>query len=101
MEFKGTKGRLEPKFVNGICIGIGTIGEYSQITANSVLGHIDTDEQYSREKEEIESNMLLYSKSYELLEFMFELKSKYESDGHLLNVNAGKINQLIKKATEL
>lgn len=59
MEFKGTKGELELKFVSGVCIGIGTIGLCSQITANTILP--ETDEEYEKEREEIESNMKIYS----------------------------------------
>ena len=70
MEFKGTKGELERKYVSGICIGIGIVGEYSQITANSVLEHLENDDQYEKEKEEIEANLLLYSKSTEMLEIL-------------------------------
>jgi hypothetical protein len=63
-EFKGTKGELELKYVSGICIGIGTIGDYSQITANTILP--DTDEEYEKEKEEILSNMKLYAAAFEM-----------------------------------
>lgn len=66
MEFKGTKDKLELKYVSGVCIGIGTVGDFSQMTANSILP--DTDKEYENEKLEIESNMLLYSKAIELLE---------------------------------
>lgn len=66
MEFKGTKGELELKFAGTICIGIGTKGNYSQITANSILP--ETDKEYKKEKEEIEANMKLYAAAPELLE---------------------------------
>ncbi len=32
-EFKGTKGPLERKYVSGICIGIGTAGDYTKNTS--------------------------------------------------------------------
>lgn len=66
LEFKGTKEELELKFVGPICIGIGTIGAYSQITANTILP--ETDIAYDNEKLEIESNMKLYAASKGLLE---------------------------------
>jgi len=75
LQFKGTPGLLELKYVSGICIGIGTVGNYSQITANSVIDHIETDKQYKKERLEIEANMLLYSKSPLLLD---GLKSSIE-----------------------
>jgi hypothetical protein len=65
MEFKGTKGPLEPIYIYDVCIGIGTIGDYTQITANSILP--DTDEDYDIEKEEIEANMKLYAAAPDLL----------------------------------
>ena len=66
MNWKGTKGVLEMKFMpGGICIGIGTVGNYCQITANSILP--ETDEEYEKEKEELEANMRLYAASRELL----------------------------------
>ena len=66
MKFKGTPGKLEMKFMKGgICIGIGTVGDYCQITANSILP--ETDEEYEKEKEELEANMRLYAASPLLL----------------------------------
>lgn len=105
MEFKGTKGELELKYVSGICIGIGTVGNYSQITANTILP--DTDEEYEKEKEEIESNMKLYSCAPGMLEMLKEsikeinhLKEHYRDIGHCskyLNL----CEELIKKATTI
>ena len=54
-----TKGEFEPKYVGEICIGIGQVGDYAQITANSILP--ETDEEYEKEKAEIEANMRLYA----------------------------------------
>jgi len=66
MKFKGTKGELEMKFMQGgICIGIGTVGDYCQITANSILP--ESDEEYAKEKEELEANMRLYATAPNLL----------------------------------
>lgn len=71
LEFKGTKGDLDLKFVGPICIGIGTSqaipggGTYSVVTANTILP--DTDEEYEEHKEEIEANMRLYAASPKLL----------------------------------
>lgn len=97
-EFKGTQGKLERKYVSGVCFGIGTFGNYSQITANSILP--DSDEQYKKEKTEIEANMLLYSKSPEMLEMLEHLtKVNPAHEGyHALKLKA--IN-LIKEATTL
>jgi len=65
--WKGTPGKLEIKFMPGdICIGIGTVGDYCQITANSILP--ESDEEYAKEKEELEANMRLYAAAPELLE---------------------------------
>lgn len=80
-EFKGTKGPLEKKFVGPICIGIGTTGEYSQITANSILP--ETDEEYDKEKEELEANMQLYANAPKLLEALQEALELLE--GHQPN----------------
>ena len=71
LEFKGTKGALEPKYISGICIGIGTIGNPYQVTANSILPN--TDNQYKKEKKEIEANMKLYASSKDLLDALQEL----------------------------
>lgn len=104
MEFKGTKGKLELKYVSGICIGIGTVGNFSQMTANSIIDHIKTDKQYKKEKIEIESNMLLYSKAPEMLEMLDEFVTMFEG---VLNENTPsqtlhtKAKKLIKEATEL
>jgi len=66
MKFKGTKGVLEMKFMpGGICIGIGTVGDYCQITANSILP--ESDEEYAKEKEELEANMQLYAAAPNLI----------------------------------
>jgi len=66
MKFKGTKGELEMKFMQGgICIGIGTVGDYCQITANSILP--ESDEEYAKEKEELEANMQLYAAAPNLI----------------------------------
>ncbi len=89
--FKGTKEDLERKYVSGYCIGIGTVGNYSQMTANSILP--DTDEEYEKDH----ANMLLYSKAPKMLE-MLERIAKI--DGMFPNV-VRNINKLIKEATEL
>jgi len=70
-EFKGTKTELEPKFVSGVCIGIGTVGAFTMMTANTILP--DTDEEYAEQKEDIESNMKLYASAPKLLEAGLEL----------------------------
>ena len=95
-EFKGTKGNLELKFISGICIGIGTVGNFSQMTANSVINHINNDSDYRLEKEEIEANMLLYSKAPEMLEMLIFLRPTFKG-----TKTGESIEQLIKEATEL
>lgn len=96
-KFKGTKGKLELKFVSGICIGIGTVGDYSQITANTVINHIETDKQYRKEKLEIESNMKLYASAPEMLEILQTIENdKKQVPEWLWN----EIQSVIKKATE-
>ena len=67
-EFKGTKGDLKLQYVSGVCIGIGVelSDHYFQITCNSILP--ETDEEYTKEKEEIEANMTLYAAAPDLLE---------------------------------
>lgn len=75
-EFKGTKGPLEKKFVGPICIGIGTVGDYSQITANSILP--ETDAEYEEEKIELEANMQLYAAAPDLLEALQEMMKAYK-----------------------
>lgn len=71
MEKKYTPAPLELKYVSDVCIGIGTSGNFSQITANSILP--DTDEEYEKEKGEIEANMRLYASAPELLEALQDL----------------------------
>lgn len=56
------------KFVSGVCIGIGTIGLCSQITANTILP--ETDEEYEKEREEIEANMKIYACAPEMLKML-------------------------------
>ena len=101
-EFKGTKGNLERKYASSICIGIGTIGNFSQITANSILP--ETDEDYEKEKTEIEANMLLYSKAPELLEMLKTYLSDLnnvipKSDAQRSRIYD--VEQLIKEATTI
>ena len=43
----------------------------------------------------------LMKKNSEMLEMLEGIYSKYEKDGHLLNVSPSKIKQLIKEAKEL
>lgn len=97
-EFKGTKGKLELKYVSGVCIGIGTIGDYSQITCNTILP--ETDEEYEQEKTEIEANMLLYSKAPEMLEMLNTLLEIYKTNDVITSYDFEKIEKLIKEATE-
>lgn len=104
MEFKGTKGKLELKYVSGICIGIGTKGNYSQITANTILP--DTDEDYEKEKEEIESNMLIYSKAPEMLDMLKRVVYEFSEYKRLAQGTSKcdvvlQSEKLIKEATEL
>ena len=99
--FRGTKGKLERKYVTGICIGIGTVGNFSQITANSILP--ETDKQYKKEKTEIEANMLLYSKAPEMLDQLNRIHGEIMRSDGVLDVEkwGNQIEQLIKSATEL
>ena len=60
-----------------ICIGIGTKGLYSQITANSILP--ETDEEYKQQKEEIEANMKLYAAAPEILEALLSIENDNNS----------------------
>lgn len=116
MKFKGTKGKLEKKYASGFCIGIGTIGCFSQITANSILP--PTDIEYYKERIEIEANMQLYSKAPEMLDEINEtvtdlkilrnqisdaLKTNHLFDGmpELIDKWIDRKIKLIKEATEL
>lgn len=107
MEFKGTKEKLERKYVSDVCIGIGTIGDFSQITANSILP--ETDKEYEKERQEIEANMLLYSKSPELLlNAQMQVDAVdlsnldfYNKYGFNVSELIPKTRQLIKESTEL
>ena len=99
MEFKVTKGILELKYVSGICIGIGTVGDFSQMTANTILP--ETDEDYEKERIEIESNMLLYSKAPEMLEMLKYILNKTADGKPVQYDDWNSIEQLIKEATEL
>lgn len=85
-ESKRTKGKLELKYVGKICIGIGTFGDFSEITANSVIP--DTDKEYFQYGigEEIEANMRLYAASPDMLELLSErLQLIEEMDGRIVN----------------
>lgn len=96
-EFKGTKGKLELKYVSGICIGIGT--EYGMMTANSILP--DSDKEYEIEREEIESNMLIYSKAPEMLGMLIELEAEAMITPSFTSERLLRLKQLIKEATDL
>ena len=108
-EFKGTKGKFERVYVNGICIGIGTVGQIRQMTANSVIDHIETDEEYELEREEIEANMLIYSKAPEMLEMLKQIIEQANEVVYVNSMGASEtyfqlINQaeeLIKEATQI
>ena len=96
-KFKGTPGKLEIKFMQGgICIGIGTVGDYCQITANSILP--ETDEEYAKEKKELEANMRLYAASPELIEALQDLvKYCEENDTHAeLELAYNALNKALK-----
>lgn len=96
MEFKGTKEELELQYVSGVCIGIGTIGSYSQITANSILP--DTDEEYAKEKTEIEANMKLYAASFEMMNILEYLLEHDDGNGICLGYNSREmIESILKK----
>jgi hypothetical protein len=102
MEFKGTKGIHKPIKIHGICIGVGIdSGNGTQrMIANSILDHINSEEDYNLEKEEIEANMLLYSKALELLLMVDKLCEELE--WHQVSVKIAKQGRkLIKEATEL
>ena len=96
MKFKGTPGKLEMKFMQGgICIGIGTVGNYCQITANSILP--ETDEEYEKEKEELEANMRLYAASPKLLSACLMAIEELEFGGDWENAKKV-INEALKEA---
>lgn len=97
MEFKGTKGELELKFVSEICIGIGTIGKYSQITANTILP--ETDEEYEKEREEIEANMKIYACAPEMFEALKEMIAFSEYHGYTSSTEINKARSVLEKAT--
>ena len=95
--WKGTPGKLEIKFMPGdICIGIGTVGDYCQITANSILP--ESDEEYAKEKEELEANMRLYAAAPELLEALMSI----ENDNNSIPESIWEMrNKAIEKALKL
>ena len=96
MNWKGTKGVLEMKFMpGGICIGIGTVGDYCQITANSILPN--SDEEYAKEKEELEANMRLYATAPKLLAACFMAREELEFGGDWETAKKV-INEAIEKA---
>ena len=69
-KFKGTKN-LKVLTVGGIVIGVGTDDEVSKVTCNSILP--DTDEEYEKEREVIEADMMLYAAAPDLLEALEDL----------------------------
>ena len=98
-KFKGTKGELERKYVGNVCIGIGTVGSYSQITANTILP--ETDEDYIKESTEIQANMLLYSKSPQMLEMLEKIEQRLR-DGYSIESSLHQeIKALINESTEI
>ena len=96
MEFKGTKGKLELKYISGVCIGIGAIGNYSEITANSII----PDDGNKKDMERMESDMLLYSKPPEMLGFLHKVVS-IKSPVFTIEDLQDRARKLIKSATEL
>lgn len=67
-EFKGTKGPLERKYVSSICIGIGTVGDYAEMTANSIIPDTDAG------TKQMEADMQLYATAPEMLKALQKAK---------------------------
>jgi len=99
MEHKFTKGPLERKHVSGICIGIGTVGGYGEMTANSIIP--DTVE----EIEQMEADMQIYACAPEMLEMIIELNNRLDEFGQVRSIDdeglSGRAEMLIKKATTI
>lgn len=96
MKTKCTKGEWEVKYVGNICIGVGTkpINGMCQIISNTVLP--DTNEEYLKEKEEIEANAKLFASSKDLLNSLCEAQIALS-----LAINAIPTGKLRNKLTEV
>ncbi|HEX6168259.1 MAG TPA: hypothetical protein VFZ33_01105 [Chitinophagaceae bacterium] len=72
-ETKHTPGPWKASFHGHICIGVQNEDFYGQMICNSILP--ETDEQYEKEKVEIEANMRLIASAPDLLKENQELKA--------------------------
>lgn len=78
-KFKGTPGPWVSVRMSRVCIGVGKKHQagYSQMIVNMILP--ETDEDYRRERPEIESNARLIAAAPEMLEALQELVEVWES----------------------
>lgn len=100
MSTKHTSGDWEPIYSHGVCIGVGAVekmkfGNNTTMVLNSILP--DTDQEYLKERDEIEANMKLCAAAPALLAALQRVKADpwYEdlSDG-----TCEAVEQAIKKA---
>jgi hypothetical protein len=74
MKTEHTKGPWYPSFHANICIGVQNSPDgFTQMICNSILPN--TDEEYEKERIEIEANMKLIAAAPELLEALVNLAS--------------------------
>ena len=98
MENKHTPGPWKPSFVGQICIGVQNGGSYGQMICNTILP--EKDEEYEKEKIEIESNAKLIAAAPELLEACIEFCRKVECGEARSKRSYAQMKLAIKKATE-
>jgi len=97
---KHTKGQWRPQYISGVCMGVGSEIEtnYFQIICNTILP--EADEEYKKEKEEIEANAKLIAAAPELLENLIRCVDRLEENGFEKMSAVRRAKEAINKATK-
>ncbi|MFR3694956.1 MAG: hypothetical protein ACLTW0_02080 [Alistipes ihumii] len=79
-EFKGTPGPWKPDYISGVCVGVGRQIQpgYIQMIVNTILP--ETDEEYRKQRMEIESNVRLIAAAPEMLAALQEIIRQHDLD---------------------
>jgi hypothetical protein len=111
-EFKHTPGQWYPSYHGTICVGVqNTPDGFTQMICNSILP--ETDEEYEKQRDEIEANMKLIASAPEmldaliglvrlksLLEYPNKVHERHVSEAMAVSAALMKIENVIKKVTE-